>query len=394
MKINNQSISVSDILNSVNPLKEIEKINAQIYPAKFRVETNDKFSKILFGLTQEEYSKLTNGNYMNIVEKKNHKKVGKIRSPFKVYNGKGYINTAPLTEFDRAVLAVCISNWLAGNRHITPAIIYRGLTGKVNHLARDAKPSTDQRNAIMRSIEKLMGTIVSSDMTDVCKNLKYNDGKPFKFVSALLPAYYIEATINGQDATVIFFDRESPLLQVASLKKQLLTFNADLLDVPNQNNTPLVITLKNYILRRIQEIKLHKMTPTLTIDDIFQKCRIADKSNKAKLDARNSIEKFFEHLKSIGEISSFTWDKKGNKIYSINFYYEKKSQVAPPEISEPDISSTENKSEISNSNSSKDSSLNPENLLAQDSEKPHIDKLLELCIGDCVTLHRRLGNFA
>lgn len=74
-------------------------------------------------------------------------------------------------------------------------------------------------------------------------------------------------------------------------------------------------------MNRIQEIKLHHMTPTLTLDDIFKKCRIENSSRDTKMNARNSIEKFFAHLQDKVEIKSFEWTKKGNKFYSLKFKF-------------------------------------------------------------------------
>ena len=63
------------------------------------------------------------------------------------------------------------------------------------------------------------------------------------------------------------------------------------------------------------------MTPTITLDDIFKKCRITDKSKRVKQSARETIDKFFVHLQSKGVIKSFEWTKKGNKFYSVKFTF-------------------------------------------------------------------------
>ena len=110
----------------------------------------------------------------------------------------------------------------------------------------------------------------------------------------------------------------------------MLTYDANLLDVPNQNNSTMNVALKNYVMIRIQEIKLHKLQPIITFDDVFEKCRIAENtSRKKKLDARNSIVEFFEHLQSKGEIRDFELTKKGNSFYSVKFSYPKK-RILPP----------------------------------------------------------------
>lgn len=163
------------------------------------------------------------------------------------------------------------------------------------------------------------------DLSDLCEKLKYNGGKPERLISTLLPCHYLKSsTINGKDTTVIYFDREPVLLTVAKIKNcQLLTYDALLLDVPKQNNTPMNIVVKNYVMQRIQEIKLHNLTPIITFDNIFQKCRLENISRDKKMDARNNIVKFLEYLKSQSEIKNFELTKRGNSFYSVKFSYKK-----------------------------------------------------------------------
>lgn len=311
---------MNDSLNNViNDIK-----NVQIYPSKKRVELNDKATKRFFNLTRESYQKLLESNAKaTLVEKKNHKKFGNIKSSFSISNENGFSNFIPLDEHDRAVLSVCVSNWLEGNRYITPAIIYRGLTGKVNDASGNSKPSPVQLKAILQSIDRLMFTAYDPQILDAYEKLEYISGEDKIVIkkSAVLPCYRAEVTINGQTSDVIYFDRESPFLTQASLKKQMLTYDAELLDVPNQNNSPTIIAAKNYVMRRIQEIILHKMTPTITFADIFQKCRIKDADNKTKKRVREGIVKLFEHLNAKNHIKSFELVKKRNAFYAIKLTY-------------------------------------------------------------------------
>ena len=311
---------MNDSLNNViNYIK-----NVQIYPSKKRVELNDKATKRFFNLTRESYQKLLESNAKaTLIEKKNHKKFGNIKSSFSISNENGFSNFIPLDEHDRAVLSVCVSNWLEGNRYITPAIIYRGLTGKVNDASGNSKPSPVQLKAILQSIDRLMFTAYDPQILDAYEKLEYisGDDKIVIKKSVVLPCYRAEVTINGQTSDVICFDRESPFLIQASLKKQMLTYDAELLDVPYQNNSPTIIAAKNYVMRRIQEIILHKMTPTITFADIFQKCRIKDADNKTKKRVREGIVKLFEHLNAKNHIKSFELVKKRNVFYAIKLTY-------------------------------------------------------------------------
>lgn len=296
--------------------------NVQIYPATIRVEPNDKASKMLFNINPEHFAKMIQKNArQGVIEKKNHKKHGKIKSTFQLYNENGYTQILQLTEFDRAVLSVCISEWENGNRYTTPAIIYRGLTGKTTD-GGNGKIQTDQRAAILQSIDKLMCTLYDPQIVEAYEKLKYDTTQAEKIVKApLLPCKRTQKTVNGKVADLIYFTDEPATLTIANIKSQIIRYPVELLDVPNQQNTPRIIAVKNYILRRVFEIQNHKMTPTITLDDVFTKIRITDADSKIKSRVREYINVFFEHLQKKGVIKSFQWTKKGNKFYSVNFTF-------------------------------------------------------------------------
>lgn len=296
----------------------MRKENVQVYPTRRRLVPNFKLCKVVINLSEEQYGQMVvDGKSRKILEKKQHKKYGDVVTVYKISLADNYDNTDPLTEFDYAVLSVCISNFAEGNVHITPAIIYRGLTGKGN----TARMTADLREAILNSLRKLMGTIIEIDETETNAAFHYGEHRNPILCSSILPAYFVENTINGQDATVIYFDRESPLLRIALDRKQLLSYEVELLDVPRQQNTIMNIMLKNYVIRRVAEIKAHskQLAATITFADVFEKCRIENASRKTKMDARNTLIKLFEHLQAKGYIKSFDLRKKGNAFNAIKF---------------------------------------------------------------------------
>ena len=223
--------------------------NVQIFPSRKRIEANDKFTEKLFSMPAHTYQKLiTDGSTFNLIEVTNHKKFGEIISPFCIELINGYLDESPLTQFDRAVLAACISEWVNDNEYTTPNIIYRHITGKDES---NDDPTPEQRDAILKSIDKLMCT------HDVCEKLKYNNGKAFKRKATLLPSIYDEGIlINGQESTVIHILIEPPLLNIARLKEQILTYDEKLLNVPNQRNTlePSKIILYN-VFKKLSHTK-------------------------------------------------------------------------------------------------------------------------------------------
>ena len=114
------------------------------------------------------------------------------------------------------------------------------------------------------------------------------------------------------------------ILTVAKMKKQLLTYDLKLLDVPKQHNSVDTIAVKNYVLHRVQEIKLHKMTATITFDDVFEKCRLLEASRKKKMDLRKVIIDLMEHLKNHNELINYKIQKQHNKFHAITFNYKTK----------------------------------------------------------------------
>ena len=302
----------------------IDTLKVQIMPSTECVECNDKMTKLLFSRTAKVYKKMMNGAIAGVIEKKNHKKNGRLVSKYSVQNAEGYEDDNPLTEFDRDVLGIIISEYLSGNRYTTVNIIHRALIGKVGEVG--IYPFKNQQEAIINSVVKLMATIVDfSSVSESLKEMNYtdNDGNTVLLrYSNLLFADIVDAKINGQEMEgVIFFKANSPLFDIANAKSQVIRYPHELLDVPNQNNTPRIISLKKYVMRRICEIKLHKMTPTITFDDVFQKCRMTNSLRSVKQDARNAIVNLFQHLKDKNFISDFQLVQHRNKFISVKFSF-------------------------------------------------------------------------
>ena len=324
---NDNSIIFNEVLYSNgNVAKTLRRFNIQVRPSKIRVELNDKQTRIIFRLSLDSTSDLLNDHTFELVEKRDHKKFGDVVTAYKILNAAGFEIRRPLTQFDRAVLSVCISEWLAGNRYTTLPIIYRALTGKVNR-GSDSKPTKDQRAAILDSIQLLMCRTFISDPSAARKLLKYDDGSTTTINSALLPAWYAEDTsVNGNDAeTIIFFDRPCPLLPMAQAKKQILSYETHLLDVPRQQNTLMNIEVKNYAMIRVLEIIAHpkQLRPIVTFHDVFSKCRLENAHLEIKRRVRDTVIGFFEHLQKEEIVRDFDLTKRANAFHSIKFSYNK-----------------------------------------------------------------------
>ena len=170
-----------------------------------------------------------------------------------------------------------------------------------------------------------MRTQLGINMTDYCEKL--NHDKPYKIVSAILPCKRVtETTINGNESnTVIYFDRESPLWEIATKVKnnQVLSCDASLIAVPNMQNTRMNIGVKFCTLRRTLESIAHpkQMVPIITFNYVLEQCRLTNASRDKKCDARNIMIKLFEHFQAKNLIKTFQINKNGARPYSISFTF-------------------------------------------------------------------------
>ena len=293
--------------------------NFQLRPSKTRIEVNDKTSKVVFSRSEFIAQRTNNNLPCAIIEKKKHKKHGTVMTPITLCSNC----TSPLTEFDRAVLNICVAEWKAGNKYTTVNIIFRALVGKVGEIG--AVPTSAMKQKIVASILKLMGSILTLDISESYQVLKYANGDELKYIkSAILPCCFVQAKINGQIVDAVFFDREPPLFTVSNLKDQIVRYDASLIDIPNMKSTVTNISLINYVMRRIVEIKTHRqLAPTITFNDIYKKCGIDNANKKVKFYARDTVIRLFQNLVDKQFIDSFeiVKSKSGNKIHAISFKF-------------------------------------------------------------------------
>ena len=313
--------------------------NIQIHPTRKIVVPNDRCTKRYFRQTLEDYDDFITGKFsLSVVEMKKHPKYGEIETPIRFSIDPRVVAEDPsvtevLTRFDNDVANVCISEWEAGNRYVTYSTIYRTLTGKVGES--DANPSKVQLARIKHSLKKLMNIQLEIWFYDACEKLGYNNSEKKYIKDKIIPARFVDCTINGQKTTVIELTAESPLLTVARLKNnQIISYDVELLNIPNQKNTPLNIELKHYAIRRVMETKAHpkQMSPAITFADVLEKCRIADADNKKKHRVRESLKAVFEHLLACGEIDSFQVNKKKGVFYSISFTFSKEKRAKVEQV--------------------------------------------------------------
>ena len=279
------------------------------------ISPNDKLTKTLFSLPANEYyDAIKKGISIAVTETILRGK--KIQTHFKL-NGGGFATLKrPLNEYDRAIFDVCNSAREEGFFGLTRDSLFRALTSSGHR-----SPRPNQAAAIIESLKRLM-TVIEIDFSNTRDKIpKYNSVKP-KLISPILPCIILDnVLVNGQLTSIIKFTDESPLMTIARAKKQIITSPISLRDITNQNNTSLVIMIKSYVIRRILEIILHNMTPSITFADVFKHCDLPNATRKQRQDARKIVLDVMENLKSKGVIKSFEFTKKGETFYSITITF-------------------------------------------------------------------------
>lgn len=296
---------------------EVEKFQTNVKLDTI-VSCNDKLSKILFSLSADEYfDVLQNDKSVAVTETIAQGK--KIQTHFKLNGGGIATRKRPFNEYDRDVFDVCNSARESGLIGITRDSIFRILAGGKNN---NTRPTSNQVKAIIESVKRLMTTIEIDFSQTRDKISKYNK-VPAQIISPILPCKILHnVLVNGQLTSLIKFTDESPLMTIARVKKQIITYPVALRDIHNQNNTTLVIMLKSYVIRRVLEIILHnQLTPTITFDDIFKHCHLLDISRKKQFDARKVILSVLDNLKSADFIQNFELTKKDNSFYAFSIKF-------------------------------------------------------------------------
>ena len=274
----------------------------------------DKLSNHMFNYSEKEYVEIIlDGEECGCVEGYD-RKGNKIVTPYWLTPSVEYADIKPLTAFNREVLNVAISAYEAGYRVLSFKMTLNALTGDDKSRVR-----IEQYEAIKAAFKRLM-TVITINIAPLLKAFpKYRKRHvgASELSSPILPCKLCDVEINGQRILAVELLGDSPLMTVAKLKQQLITYDLKPLAVPNQNNTPQVITIKGYLLRRIELIKQRHLTPTILFQTLYENCGLADADKWQKQDARKEIETTLNHFKAEGVIKNFEFERQGNAYRAI-----------------------------------------------------------------------------
>lgn len=282
----------------------------------------DKLSQIIFEFSADEYADiLENHDQCGCVE--GIKKGKKVVTPYWLELIEDYSDKLPPDAFTREVLFHAMNFYEQGFNFFTFSMALDSLTGGEEK----RNIYNEQYAAIKRAIDKLGFTRIKIDLAPLFKAFpKYaanfkGDRDRAEIVGTILPMKYLETEINGQKTLAVKLLDESPLMTYAKLKKQLLTYDTSPLAISGQRNTPQVITVKNYLLRRInlmQSAKRKKgLSPIILFETLYKNCGLTDASNSIKQNVRKEITDILSSFKADGVIKNFEFEKQDGAYRSI-----------------------------------------------------------------------------
>ena len=280
----------------------------------------DKLSQLVFDLTAEEYEDLIqHRSPFECVEKETKK--GEVVTKFFLELAEGYEDRLPPDSFTREVFYFGVSAYEQNYQTISFSMAFDGLTGGTEKRG----VRKEQYEILRAAFKKLNGIQVTIDIKALLNAFpKYRQnykGKLTKISGSLLPCRFLEGDVNGQKTAVVELLAESPLMIVAKIKQQLLSYDTAPLAIVKQNNTPQVITLKNYLLRRIHLMKSVKrksgLNNSILFKTIYEQCGLADASDSSKRNARKEIEDILDKFKAEGVIQNFEIEKQDGAYRAI-----------------------------------------------------------------------------
>jgi hypothetical protein len=219
------------------------------------------------------------------------------------------------TAYDRAIHNAVCSLYAAGNDIITPSMVYRAVTG----MTETEKVSEQSIEAVKKSLDKSRFLRLKVDFTEEAKARGWNVDKT-EIDSYLLPAkvVIVEAGGNKLEAYKIF---ETPeLYKYSQRSKQIISIPLGLLDTKEATrNTEEIISIKEYLIRRIEIMKHNKdMSRKIIYDTIFEESGITITDKKHKLRIREYITSILSLWQTRDKyIKNFKEYKEGNAFKGI-----------------------------------------------------------------------------
>ena len=218
------------------------------------------------------------------------------------------------TAYDRAIHNAVCSLYAAGNDVITPAMVYR----TVNGMSENQKASPQAMESIVNSLDKSRFMRLKVDYSEEAKARDINIEKA-EFDSYLLPAKKITVKAGGNEVDAYKIIEMPDLYKYSQQTKQIISIPLNVLDTKKAiRSSEEIITIKEYLIRRIEMMKHNKsLSNKIIYEVIFEEIGIANPDKKKSFALRATIKAIFELWKKKSYIQNYTEYKQSKSIKGI-----------------------------------------------------------------------------
>lgn len=234
------------------------------------------------------------------------------------YEGEGVSINKQLTQFDREVHNAVTTLFVAGNKNITIAQIWKQLSGS------NEKPNKPQADALRESIDKQRFTRVVIDYTAEARGRDLQDMEGNPVTSFVIDDYFLNATkarietANGREVEGYVINRAPALYEHSQILGQVITYPAKLLDTSEAGqNTSENIVIKKYLLRRIGMLKGksgERLSPRIKYTSVYKVAGYEGEGSPDKKQRKRINDYVLECMKiwqAGGHVSGFQEYKEG-----------------------------------------------------------------------------------
>jgi len=288
-----------------------------IIPSTFYI-TNNKLSN---EITKDFVNK---GEQELIVIRNTRKKGDIITYNTLTYDDKNISITGRhvFTAYDRTVHNAVCSLYVAGNDTMTPAMVYRTMTG----MSETEYISPKALETVRNSIDKSRFLKLTVDFTEEAK-ARNMDIKKAKIEDYLLNAKKIWVKTTNNEVEAYKINATPTLYQYAQTTNQILSIPLKLLDTKEATrNTEEIIPIKEYLVRRIEIMKHDKtMSNKILYGTIFEEVGIVITDKKQKTRMREYITSILSLWKIRDNyINDFKEYKERNSIKGVEIFVNKR----------------------------------------------------------------------
>ncbi len=247
-------------------------------------------------------------------------KKGRIRQEIKTkinfsYEGIDIQAKKEFTLFDQAVYDAIVSLYLADNRFVSPAMVYRTMTGKTN--AEYINP--EKLEEIEASIDKCMFSRLSIDASEEAAAYGYQQAI---YSGTLLSAEKVAVKMGGCRIIAYNITTEPLLYRYAKVGKQITAIDIKLLDTPIKKTSDNII-LQEFILRKIEAMKSDRNYSRMVIfSDIYNILNISTAQRVQAKRIRDYVTEILDYWVEKRYIGNYEIVKKGKSIYGITFFLQ------------------------------------------------------------------------